>query len=71
MLLPAIVNVPVPRETLPPKVPPPESEPRAVLKLLRSKAAPALFPIITIEFDGNAFATAACNVPLFIVVVPP
>ena len=70
MLLPSRVNVPVPRVTEPPADPPPDSEAKAVLKLLRSKIAVGLFPITTIEFDGREFAAPARNFPLLTVVVP-
>ena len=70
MLLPAIVNVPVPRETLPPEVPPPDRDPRDWLKPFKSKPAPEVFARTTIEFSGRALTAPSWRVPRLIVVVP-
>ena len=59
MLLPAIVNVPVPRATFPPERPPPDREPTDWLNPFKSKPAPAAFARTTTEFDGKAFVAPA------------
>ena len=69
-LLPPTVNIPTPRETLPPKEPPPDKEPIVWLKPFRSKSTPAVFARTTVEFTGKALPTPAWSVPPLTVVVP-
>ena len=59
MLLPFNVNVPNPKETVPPVVPPPEREPICALNPFKSKPAPATFAMTTVEFKGRAFVAPA------------
>jgi len=56
--------------TLPPVEPPPAREAIVLLKLLRSKLAPATFAKLTALLAEKAFAAPACKLPALICVVP-
>ena len=70
ILLPEIVNVPVPRETFPPALPPPDRDPTDWLKPFKSKLAPATLAKRTTEFDEKALTAPPWKVPRLTVVVP-
>jgi len=72
LLLPelAIVKLPEPNVTLPPVDPPPASDATLLLKLFKSRVAPATFARLTALLAEKAFAAPACNSPALISVVP-
>jgi len=65
-----MVKLPEPSVTLPPVEPPPASDAMLLLKLFKSRIAPATLERLTALLAEKAFAAPACKVPALICVVP-
>ena len=63
LLFPPRVNIPDPRDILPPDEPPPDRDPIVSLKLFKLNTAPDTLPIDTPEFAEKAPLAPARSVP--------
>ena len=69
-LSPPVVKIDAPKLTLPPRLPPPDSEPKATLKPFKSSTTPAALAKMIAEVESSALITPSLRVPALIVVVP-